>query len=52
VASRVMPMTYAVSLLQGVWRGDPLSFHVWDIAAIAVFGALFAALASRFFKWE
>ena len=52
VASRVMPMTYAVSLLQGVWRGDPLSLHVWDIAAIAVFGALFAALASRFFKWE
>jgi len=52
VASRVMPMTYAVSLLQGVWRGDPLSSHLWDIAAIAVFGALFAALASRFFKWE
>ena len=52
LASRVMPMTYAVSLLQGVWRGDPLSSHLWDIAAIAVFGALFAALASRFFKWE
>ena len=52
VASRVMPMTYAVSLLQGVWRGDSLSFHLWDIVAIALFGALFAALASRFFKWE
>ena len=52
VASRVMPMTYAVSLLQGAWRGEPLSSHLWDIVAIAVFGALFAALASRFFKWE
>ena len=50
--SSVMPMTYAVSLLQGVWRGEPLASHLWDIAAIAVFGALFTALASRFFKWE
>jgi ABC-2 type transport system permease protein len=52
LASRVMPMTYAVSLLQGAWRGEPLSSHLWDIAAIAVFGALFTALASRFFKWD
>jgi len=50
--ARVMPMTYAVSLLQGVWRGDPIASHLWDVAAIALFGALFTALASRFFKWE
>lgn len=50
--ARVMPMTYAVSLLQGVWGGDPISSHLWDVAAIAVFGVLFTALASRFFKWE
>jgi len=52
VASRVMPMTYAVSLLQGVWRGNPLTSHLWDIAAIALFGLVFTALASRVFKWE
>jgi ABC-2 type transport system permease protein len=52
VASRVMPMTYAVSLLQGVWRGDPLTSHLWDVAAIAVFGLVFTALASRVFKWQ
>ena len=51
-ASRVMPMTYAVSLLEGVWRGEPLASHLWDIAAIAIFGLLCTALASRFFKWE
>jgi len=52
VAARVMPMTYAVSLLQGVWRGNPLTSHLWDIVAIALFGLVFTALASRVFKWE
>jgi ABC-2 type transport system permease protein len=52
VAARVMPMTYAVSLLQGVWRGDALSSHLWDIAVIALFGVAFTALASRVFRWE
>jgi hypothetical protein len=47
-----MPMTYTVSLLQGVWRGDPLAAHLVDIGAIAVFAAVFTALASRFFRWE
>ena len=50
--ARVMPLTYVVSLLQGVWRGDPLSSHLWDFGAIALFGAVFTALASRAFRWE
>jgi ABC-2 type transport system permease protein len=50
--ARVMPMTYAVSLLQGVWRGDPLSSHLWDIGVIALFGLAFTLLASRVFRWE
>jgi ABC-2 type transport system permease protein len=50
--ARVMPMTYVVSLLQGVWRGDPLSSHLWDLGAIALFGVLFTALAARVFRWE
>jgi ABC-2 type transport system permease protein len=52
VAARAMPMTYAVSLLQGVWRGDPLSSHLWDIGAIALFGVGFTALAARVFRWD
>ena len=52
ILARVMPMTYTVSLLQGVWRGDPLSAHLLDIGAIALFAAVFTALASRFFRWE
>ncbi|HET9272580.1 MAG TPA: ABC transporter permease [Vicinamibacterales bacterium] len=52
IVARVMPMTYTVSLLQGVWRGDPLSAHLLDIGAIALFAAVFTALASRFFRWD
>jgi ABC-2 type transport system permease protein len=50
--ARVMPLTYAVSLLQGVWGGNPLSSHLWDILVIALFGAVFTALAARFFRWD
>jgi len=52
MAARVMPMTYAVSLLAGVWRGDSLSSHLWDIGVIALFGVGFTALSARFFRWE
>jgi len=52
IVARVMPMTYTVSLLQGVWRGEPLSAHLVDIGAIALFAAVFTVLASRFFRWE
>jgi ABC-2 type transport system permease protein len=51
-AARVMPMTYAVSLLRGVWRGDALSSHLWDIGVLALFGVVFTALAARVFRWE
>jgi ABC-2 type transport system permease protein len=52
MVARVMPLTYVVSLLQGVWRGDPLSSHLWDMVVIALFGAVFTALAARVFRWE
>jgi len=52
LVARAMPLTYVVSLLQGVWRGDPLSSHLWDLAVIALFGAVFTALAARMFRWE
>jgi len=41
-----------VSLLQGVWRGDPLSVHLWDLAAIALVFLACTALSARVFRWE
>jgi ABC-2 type transport system permease protein len=50
--ARVMPLTYIVSLLRGIWIGEPWSAHIGDLAALAIFAALFSAISSRFFKWE
>ena len=50
--ARVNPLTPAVSLLGGVWRGDPLTFHLWDVAAIALVFVVCTALSARVFRWE
>src|SRR6266850_6423444 len=34
--SRLLPLTYAVSLLRGIWNGDAWSAHVTDVAALVV----------------
>jgi len=50
--ARLMPMTYAVSLMQGIWSGESWFAHLGDLAALAVFGAIFVALSARVFRWE
>ncbi len=50
--AHVSPMTYAVSLLQGIWVGDAWSAHLWDVAALVVFFLLFTALSAKIFRWE
>jgi len=50
--ARVLPVTYAVSLLSGVWRGDPWSMHVFDVAALIATFLLCTVVAGRVFRWE
>lgn len=50
--SRVLPTTYAVSLLSGIWRGDGWWAHLGDVAALVVGFAVFTALSARVFRWE
>ena len=52
MASRLLPLTYAVSLLSGIWQGDPWSAHLGDIAALVVVFAVCTLIASRVFRWE
>src|SRR5688572_2972646 len=52
VLARAQPLTYAVSLLDGIWRGETWSAHLGDIAALALFFLVFTAIASRVFRWE
>jgi ABC-2 type transport system permease protein len=50
--SRVLPLTYAVSLLQGIWDGDAWSAHLGDVAALVVVFGVCTALSAKVFRWE
>ena len=50
--SRFVPLTYAVSLLSGIWQGNTWSAHVGDVAALVVVFAICTLIASRVFRWE
>jgi ABC-2 type transport system permease protein len=50
--ARVLPLTYAVSLLEGIWQGDAWSAHALDIAALALFTLAGTALSAKVFRWE
>ena len=50
--ARVLPMTYAVSLLQGIWKGEAWSAHLTDIAALALVCVVGIALSAKLFRWE
>ena len=50
--ARVLPLTYAVSLLQGIWRAEPWSAHLGDLGALAIVCGVCTALSARLFRWE
>ena len=50
--ARVLPLTYAVSLLRGIWRGEGWSAHLGDVAVLAVTFLVLMAASSRVFRWE
>jgi ABC-2 type transport system permease protein len=52
VVARVVPLTYAVSLLKGIWLGEAWLAHAGDVAALVVVAIVFTGLSARFFRWE
>lgn len=50
--SRVMPLTYAVSLLHGIWVGEGWMAHLWDVAGLVAVCGVCTALSARVFRWE
>ena len=48
----VLPLGYAVSLLDGIWRGEGWAAHLGDVAALTLFFVVFTAISSRLFRWE
>jgi ABC-2 type transport system permease protein len=51
-AARLLPLTYAVSLLQGIWIGEKWSAHIGDVAALVIVFAVCTALSAKVFRWE
>jgi ABC-2 type transport system permease protein len=50
--ARVLPLTYAVSLLKGIWRGEGWASHLGDVAVLAVMFLVLTMLSARIFRWE
>jgi ABC-2 type transport system permease protein len=50
--ARVLPLTYSVRLLEGIWNGDSWLAHASDVGALVVLFVLFTALSARIFRWE
>jgi ABC-2 type transport system permease protein len=51
-AARVLPLSYAVSLLEGIWNGGVWTAHLDDLAALAVVFIVCTALSAKVFRWE
>jgi ABC-2 type transport system permease protein len=52
IVARFVPLTYVVSLLTGILKGDPWSAHATDVAALALVFALCIFISARVFRWE
>jgi ABC-2 type transport system permease protein len=50
--ARVLPLTYAVSLLRGIWHGEGWSAHIGDVTVLLAMFLVFTAVSTRVFRWE
>jgi ABC-2 type transport system permease protein len=50
--ARVLPLTFAVSLLRGIWRGEGWSSHLGDVAVLCLMFLVFTMLSAKVFRWE
>lgn len=52
LAARALPLTYAVSLLRGIWRGEGWAAHGTDVLALILVFVICTAASARLFRWE
>ena len=52
VIARLLPMSYAVSLLRGIWKGEGWLAHGSEVAALAALFVVATFISSRVFRWE
>ena len=52
VVAHMLPLTYVVSLLRGIWTGGPWTAHLGDLAALAATGIVCVVVSAKVFRWE
>jgi ABC-2 type transport system permease protein len=50
--ARALPLTYAVSLLRGIWRGEGWFQHAGDVAVLTLMFLALMAASAKVFRWE
>ena len=50
--AKMLPFTYAVSLLRGIWRGEGWLAHAGDVGVLALVFLGCTALSAKVFRWE
>jgi ABC-2 type transport system permease protein len=50
--ARLLPLTYAASLLKGIWQGDAWAAHAVDVAVLALMFVVCTAISARAFRWD
>jgi ABC-2 type transport system permease protein len=50
--ARALPLTYGVSLLTGILKGEAWSAHAGDVLGLAVIFGVCVALSAKVFRWE
>jgi ABC-2 type transport system permease protein len=50
--ARALPLTYAVSLLRGIWLGEGWAAHVGDVAVLTLMFLVFMVASAKVFRWE
>jgi len=50
--ARLLPFTYAVTLLRGIWHGEGWWRHAGDVAALVLIFVVCTAITAKVFRWE
>ncbi|MCJ7622969.1 MAG: ABC transporter permease [Anaerolineaceae bacterium] len=50
--SNFLPLTHVVTLLRGLWIGDPWSQHITEVIVLASLLAVGVIISARTFRWE
>ena len=50
--SKVLPLTYGVTLLKGIWLGDRFFDFPLELGVIVLVTSVFGGLAVKLFRWE